>query len=145
MRLTFAADANLCFKCLNYLPNFEGHVNNVFKLAFFPDPPFQGRWDSDPRDSATAGKRQADTPWKFYTGVCVMEMLVNSQEASLLSAFRRLPPDAAMELSRLIERLATLAPDRKINWSDSWSDEDLKEFRDASVRRLDAADSEEMG
>ena len=104
-----------------------------------------GRFDSDPRDIDTTGNRQADTPWKLYTSVCIMEMLVNSQEASLLSAFRRLPPDAAMELSRLIERLATLAPDRKINWSDSWSDKDLKEFRDASVRRLDAAESEEMG
>ena len=60
----------------------------------------------------------------------------------MLSAFRRLPPDAAIELSRLIERLAALAPDRKIDWSDSWSDEDLKEFRAASVRHLDASESE---
>ena len=72
-----------------------------------------------------------------------MEILLNPQEASLLSAFRRLPPDAAIELSRLIERLAALAPDRKIDWSDSWSDEDLKEFRAASVRRFEAGESED--
>ena len=74
-----------------------------------------------------------------------MEIHLNPQEASLLSAFRRLPPDAAVELSRLVERLATLAPNRIIDWSDSWSEEDLKEFRAASVRRLDASESEDMG
>ena len=73
-----------------------------------------------------------------------MEILLNSQEASLLNAFRKLPTDAAMELSGLIERLAALAPDRKIDWSDSWSDDDLKEFRAASVARLEASESEEM-
>lgn len=72
-----------------------------------------------------------------------MEILVSSQEASLLSAFRRLPPDAAGQLSRLVERLAALAPERKIDWSDSWSEEDLKEFRAASVRRLEESESEE--
>ena len=74
-----------------------------------------------------------------------METLLNSQEASLLSAFRRLPPEAAIELSRLIERLASLAPGRKTDWSDSWSDEDLRDFRAASVRRLEATESEDMG
>ncbi len=74
-----------------------------------------------------------------------METLLNSQEASLLTAFRRLPPDAAGELSRLVERLAALAPERKIDWSDSWSEEDLKEFRAASIRRLEENESEETG
>ena len=73
-----------------------------------------------------------------------MEIQLNSQEASLLSAFRRLPPNAAVEWSRLIERLATLAPDRNINWSDSWSDEDLIEYRAASARRLEASESEDL-
>lgn len=74
-----------------------------------------------------------------------MEILLNSQEASLLTAFRRLPPDAAGELSRLVERLAALAPERRIDWSDSWSDEDLREFRAASIRRLEESESEEAG
>jgi hypothetical protein len=29
------------------------------------------------------------------------------------------------------------------SWSDSWSDEDLKEFRAASLRRLEAEESED--
>jgi hypothetical protein len=74
-----------------------------------------------------------------------MDVSVNSQEASLLSSFRRLPPDAAGELSRLIERLAALAPERKIDWSDSWSDEDLRDFRAASIRRLEESEAEEAG
>lgn len=74
-----------------------------------------------------------------------MEISVTSQEASLLAAFRRLAPDAAGELSRLIERLGALAPERRIDWSDSWSDEDLKEFRAASLQRLEEDEAKESG
>jgi hypothetical protein len=72
-----------------------------------------------------------------------MEMQLNEREASLVDAFRRLPPETATELSALAERLAELAPNRRIDWSDSWSDEDLNEFRAASLWRLDAEESEE--
>jgi hypothetical protein len=34
-------------------------------------------------------------------------------------------------------------PNGKIDWSDSWSDEDLTEFRAASLRRLDEEESED--
>ena len=72
-----------------------------------------------------------------------MEPLHNARETSLLQAFRRLPPDAAAELTALAERLAALRPNTKIDWSDSWSGEDLKEFTAASARRLEAEESEE--
>jgi hypothetical protein len=72
-----------------------------------------------------------------------MEMQLNPQEASLVEAFRRLPADTAAELSALAERLATLTPNRRIDWSDSWSDEDLKDFRSASLKRLDPEDGED--
>ena len=70
-------------------------------------------------------------------------MQLNPREASLVEAFPRLPPDAAAELSALAQRLATLAPSRRIDWSDSWSDEDLLDFRAASLTRLDVEDSED--
>jgi hypothetical protein len=60
-----------------------------------------------------------------------------------MAAFRKLPPDAAGELSRLIERLAELAPERKNDSSESWTDDDLREFRAASVRRLEESEAEE--
>jgi hypothetical protein len=72
-----------------------------------------------------------------------MELPLNAREASLVQAFRRLPPEAAAELTALAERLAALRPDTRIDWSDSWSDEDLKEFTTASARRLETEDSEE--
>jgi hypothetical protein len=60
-----------------------------------------------------------------------------------MAAFRKLPPDAAGELSLLIERLAELAPERKNDSSESWTDDDLREFRAASVRRLEESEAEE--
>ena len=65
-------------------------------------------------------------------------------EVQLTVAVKLLPPDAATELSALAERLAELAPSHRIDWSDSWSDEDLNEFRAASLRRLDAEESEDQ-
>jgi hypothetical protein len=70
-------------------------------------------------------------------------MAVSAREEILLEAFRRLPPDAAVELSALAQRLAALAPGTTIDWSDSWSDADLREFTAASVRRLEAEEEEE--
>jgi hypothetical protein len=76
-----------------------------------------------------------------YTGDSDMQMRLNEREASLVNAVRRLPSEAATELSALAARLAELAPDHRIDWSDSWSDEDLAEFRAASLRRLDTEES----
>jgi hypothetical protein len=53
-------------------------------------------------------------------------------------AFRHLPLDTVAELTALIERLAALHPNTKIDWSDSWSDEDLRDATAASVRRFEA-------
>ena len=70
-------------------------------------------------------------------------MAISAREEVLLEAFRRLPPDAAGELSALAQRLAALAPSTTIDWSDSWSDADLREFTAASLRRLEAEEEEE--
>jgi hypothetical protein len=72
-----------------------------------------------------------------------MEMQLNPGEASLVEAFRRLAPDTAAELSALAQRLATVTSNCKIDWSDSWSDEDLRDFRAASIKRLNAEDAED--
>jgi len=72
-----------------------------------------------------------------------MEMQLNPLEASLVEAFRRLPADAAAELSALAERLAALSPNRRIDWSDSWSDDDLADFRSASLSRLEVEETED--
>jgi hypothetical protein len=71
-----------------------------------------------------------------------MEIGLDARETSLVAAFRRLPPDAAAELSALAERLATTAPNGRIDCSDSWSDEDLKEFSSASLKRFESGELE---
>jgi hypothetical protein len=91
------------------------------------------------RPSAEQNPR-IDWPYTVYKD---MEMQLNEREASLVDAFRRLPPDAATELSALAARLAELAPSHRIDWSDSWSDEDMNDFRTASLRRFDAEESED--
>jgi hypothetical protein len=54
-----------------------------------------------------------------------MEPQLSPRETSLVEAFRRLRPNA------------------QLDWSDSWSDADLKEFTAASVGRLEVEESEE--
>lgn len=62
-------------------------------------------------------------------------MPITEREAALLNAFRRLPPVAADEISALVDRLAALSAHSTIDWSDEWSEADLKEFSEASLRR----------
>jgi hypothetical protein len=70
-------------------------------------------------------------------------MDLSAREEDLLDAFRRLPPEAATELSALAQRLAALAPGAQIEWSDSWSDSDLEDFTASSLRRLETEEQEE--
>ncbi len=70
-------------------------------------------------------------------------MQISEREEILLETFRRLPEETAKELSALAERLAALTPGTTIDWSDSWSDADLREFTAASLKRLDDEEQEE--
>jgi hypothetical protein len=70
-------------------------------------------------------------------------MQTGAREEALLEAFHRLPPDAATKLSALAQRLAALAPGTKNDWSDSRSDEDLRDCTAASLDRLEAEEREE--
>ena len=65
-------------------------------------------------------------------------MQLSSRETTLLDAFRQLPADAADELSTLVQRLAALSSGARIDWSDSWSEEDLRDFTTHSLKRLEA-------
>jgi hypothetical protein len=68
---------------------------------------------------------------------------ISTPEEILLEAFRRLPAETASELSALAQRLAALAPGTTVDWSDAWSDADLREFTAASLRRLEDEEREE--
>jgi hypothetical protein len=69
-------------------------------------------------------------------------MQLSLQETTLLDAFRRLPPDAANELAALAQRLAALSPNSRIDWSDSWSEEDLRDFTAHSLKRFEVEEEQ---
>jgi hypothetical protein len=69
-------------------------------------------------------------------------MQLSEQETTLLDAFRRLPPDAANELAALVQRLAALSPKSRIDWSDSWSEEDLRDFTAHALKRFEAEEEQ---
>jgi hypothetical protein len=69
-------------------------------------------------------------------------MRLSAQETTLLHSFRRLPPDAANELAALVERLAALSPNSRIDWSDSWSDDDLRDFTAHSLKQSEAEEEQ---
>lgn len=82
-----------------------------------------------------SGWRPKARRWAVPDPPTLCEMQFSQREAFLVGAFQRLPPAAATELSALAERLAERAPNPRIDWSDSWSDEDLNDFKAASMRR----------
>ena len=69
-------------------------------------------------------------------------MLLTAQEESLISVVRALPPDQAGRVLDWVCKLADLARGRPVDWSDSWSDEDLADASTAALRRLE---NEEQG
>ena len=67
-------------------------------------------------------------------------MVLSSKEESLISVVRALPPDEAGRVLDWACQLEDLAGGRTVDWSDSWSDEDLADATSAALRRLDAND-----
>ena len=70
-------------------------------------------------------------------------MVLSPQEELLISVVRALPPDEAGKVLNWARQLADLADGRAIQWSDSWTDEDLADATAAAVRRFD--DQEKQG
>ena len=64
-------------------------------------------------------------------------MVLSAQEESLISVVRALPPDEAGKVLDWAWQLADLAGGRIVQWSDSWTDEDLAEATAAAVRRFE--------
>ncbi len=71
-----------------------------------------------------------------------MEMQLTADESELVEALRRLPQPAAGEIVALVRRLADLSKMSRVDWSDSWSEEDMREFTAASVDSWDASEGD---
>jgi hypothetical protein len=69
-------------------------------------------------------------------------MVLSAQEESLISLVRALPPEEAGKVLNWARQLADLARGRIVEWSDSWSDEDLAEATAAAVQRFEGQERE---
>ena len=56
-------------------------------------------------------------------------MVLSTQEESLISLVRSLPPEEADKVLHWAHQLADVAQGRRIEWSDSWSDDILPRRR----------------
>lgn len=70
----------------------------------------------------------------------VHAMVLSANEESLIEVVRMLPPDEAAKVLVWAQQLADLGSGRRVEWSDSWSDEDL---RDATLASLDRFEQQE--
>ena len=70
-------------------------------------------------------------------------MVLTAHEESLITVVRALPADEAGKVLNWARRLADLADGRAIQWSDSWTDEDLTDATGAAVQCFE--DQEKQG
>ena len=61
-------------------------------------------------------------------------MALSAQEESLIGVVRALPPEEAGKVLNWARQLADLARGRTVEWSDSWTDEDLSDSDWESAR-----------
>lgn len=69
-------------------------------------------------------------------------MVLSANEQSLIMVVRMLPPAEARKVLVWAQQLADLGGDRRVDWSDSWSDDDLREATLAALERFDGQDRE---
>ncbi len=69
-------------------------------------------------------------------------MVLTTSEESLIQAVRMLPPDEARKVLVWAQQLADLGRGRRVQWADSWSDDDLREATLASLERFDQRERE---
>ena len=68
---------------------------------------------------------------------------LSENEERFVEALRALPPDAADQVITWTTRLRDLANGRNVDWSDTWSEEDLADAQRASLSNFDEREREE--
>jgi hypothetical protein len=69
-------------------------------------------------------------------------MVLSANEESLIKVVRMLPPDEASKVLVWAQQLSDLGSGRPVEWSDSWSDDDLREATVASLERFEQQERE---
>ena len=70
-------------------------------------------------------------------------ILLTEKEEQLVETIRVLPPGTADQILLWATQLADLAAGQPVDWSDAWSDEDLRDATAASLRSLEESESRE--
>ena len=63
-------------------------------------------------------------------------MVLSANEESLIKVVRMLPAEEAGKVLNWAQQLADLGGGRRVDWSDSWSDDDLRDATIASLERF---------
>ena len=71
-----------------------------------------------------------------------MVIVLTDKEEQLVQAVRTLPPDVAERMMTWAGRLAELAKGQPVDWSGSWSDEDLADATAASLRNFEERETQ---
>jgi hypothetical protein len=66
---------------------------------------------------------------------------LSENEERLVEALRTLPPAAADSVITWATQLSDLVKGRTVDWSDTWTDEDLVDLQRASLANFDARES----
>ena len=69
-------------------------------------------------------------------------MVLSANEESLIKVVRMLPPKEAGKVLIWAQQLADLGGGRRVDWSDSWSDDDLRDATIASLERFEQQEQE---
>jgi hypothetical protein len=72
----------------------------------------------------------------------IKAMVLSANEESLIKVVRMLPPDEARKVLVWAQQLADLGGGRRVEWSDSWSDDDLRDATIASLGRFEEQERE---
>ena len=63
--------------------------------------------------------------------------ILSANEESLIQVVRMLPPDEAEKVLVWAQQLVDLSGGQRVEWSDSWSDDDLRDATAASLERFE--------
>jgi hypothetical protein len=69
---------------------------------------------------------------------------LSENEERLVEALRALPPAAADQVVTWTTQLRDLANGKNVEWSDTWTEEDLADVKGASLSRFDEREREEF-
>lgn len=67
---------------------------------------------------------------------------LSADEERFVEALRLLPPEVTESVIRWTTQLSKLAPDRAVEWSDAWTEEDLADLQRASLGNFDSREED---